>query len=399
MSKQTPMGLRARVVIPIRKLAFACVATAMCILFVASAAASAATAPPFDPTIVIADDVFRASSSMTPADIQAFLDARKGVLDVTTVARHSDGSVAPVSQVLWEVSQEFNINPKVLLVTLQKEQSLLENAAPTQYALDWALGYGCKDGLPVDQRNPVYKGLGNQIWYAARDLDAWANTTWKPGLKRTICVNCIGAPAIPATYNTEFVAQNLSTYKLYVYTPHSHGPTPDIYGGNYLFWTTYWKYFDEGPLASAAMRPVYRFFNKNNGSHFYTASEAERYAVTKNYSATYSFEGPAYSINTSNTANSVPLYRFYNKKNGSHFYTASEAERDAVITRWSATYNYEGPVYSVSMSPDNALPVYRFYNKRNGSHFYTTSATERDTVIANYGATYNFEGPAYFIGN
>ena len=35
-------------------------------------------------------------------------------------------------------------------------------------------------------------------------------------------------------------------------------------------------------------------------------------------STTYSLDGTAYTINTDNPANSTPLYRFYNKKNGSH---------------------------------------------------------------------------------
>jgi uncharacterized protein YkwD len=148
----------------------------------------------------------------------------------------------------------------------------------------------------------------------------------------------------------------------------------------------------------AALMPVYRFFNTANGSHFYTASATERDTVIARYSATYSYEGVAYAINTTNPANVAPLYRFYNKANGSHFYTPSVAERDAVIAQWSATYTYEGPAYNVSLTGDGCAPMYRFYNVSNGSHFYTVSADERDAVIANLGRTYRYEGVAYFIG-
>jgi hypothetical protein len=200
------------------------------------------------------------------------------------------------------------------------------------------------------------------------------------------------------TLDYAFVAANLATYKLYVYTPHSHGPTPDIYGGNYLFWVVYWRYFDEGPLANPSLAPVFRFYNKVNGSHFYTASESERLTVIRRWPETYTFEGPAYTINMANPANNVLLYRFYNKKNGSHFYTASLDEANSVILNLSRVYDFEGPVYHVSATPEGCTPMYRFYNKRNGSHFYTISEDERATVIAKYSATYDFEGIAYYIG-
>lgn len=360
--------------------------------------ASAATAPPFVAELVITDEVFRASSSLSAADIQAFLEKQTGVLDTTLAPRHADGTMQPVSLLVWEVSQEFNVNPKVMLVMLQKEQSLLTKTAPTQYALDWAFGFGCPDGVPVEQRDPAYKGLGNQIWYAARALNSYAETSWVPGQARPFtCLNCVTAN--PPISVSNFVPANLATYKLYVYTPHSHGPTSAIYGGNFLFWTSYWKFFDEGPLASPAVKPVYRFYNKKNGTHFYTASETERYTVLRTLSATYAYEGPGYWVNTANPANTVSLYRFYNKKNGTHFYTASETEAANVKATLAATYTYEGPVYGVSSVPDNATPMYRFYNKKTNSHFYTIDAVERDRVIATLGATYAFEGVAYFIGN
>jgi hypothetical protein len=143
--------------------------------------------------------------------------------------------------------------------------------------------------------------------------------------------------------------------------------------------------------------PVYRFYNRAIGSHFYTASTAERDAVRAKYSTTYVYEGVGYAVNTLNVANDDPLYRFYNKSNGSHFYTASQAERDAVITKWPAIYAYEGVAYNVSAS-DTGTPVYRFYNKSNGSHFFTVSAAERDAVITKYSATYAYEGVAFWVG-
>ncbi len=106
----------------------------------------------------------------------------------------------------------------------------------------------------------------------------------------------------------------------------------------------------------------------------------------------------AFTVNTLNPANSSPLYRFYNKKNGSHFYTASESEKATLIATMSGTFGYDGPAYNVSTTKvAGATTVYRFYNKSNGSHFYTASETEKASVLANLSATYSLDGAAYYL--
>ncbi len=146
--------------------------------------------------------------------------------------------------------------------------------------------------------------------------------------------------------------------------------------------------------------PVYRFYNKKNGSHFYTASEAEKNTVLSTLTGTYAFDGVAYYINTSNPANDDPLFRFYNKKNGSHFYTAAPEERDRVIRDLSAIYLYDGPAYdvcAVSAAPTGSASVYRFFNTRNGSHFYTASEAEKNSVLSTLSGTYSLDGVAFKV--
>ena len=147
--------------------------------------------------------------------------------------------------------------------------------------------------------------------------------------------------------------------------------------------------------STRAMAAVYRFYNMKNGSHFYTPSIAERDNVIATLSKTYKYEGEAYFVNSS--LSWQPLYRFYHKKKGSHFYTASAAERDEVIARLSAIYSYEGPTYSVTTRAGSGTTVWRFYNKKNGSHFYTASVAEKNNVVANLSATYTLEGPAFYL--
>jgi hypothetical protein len=104
----------------------------------------------------------------------------------------------------------------------------------------------------------------------------------------------------------------------------------------------------------------------------------------------------AYALDASSTAaNTAPLYRFYNKVQGVHFYTADAGERDRLIHTMANLYRYEGVAYYVSLSPTGTSPVYRFYNFKKGVHFYTASADERDSVIAKLRSTYRYEGVAF----
>ncbi|MDO8847310.1 MAG: S8 family serine peptidase [Coriobacteriia bacterium] len=143
--------------------------------------------------------------------------------------------------------------------------------------------------------------------------------------------------------------------------------------------------------------PVYRFYNVTNGTHFFTDSAAEADMVAATWSNVFRYEGVAYATDPAN--NTQPLYRFYNRASGSHFYTASLAEANTILARWSNVYTLDGQTYAVNPVPvAGSVPVYRFYNLRNGSHFYTASEEERNLVIAQWSATYQYEGPAFWLG-
>jgi len=144
---------------------------------------------------------------------------------------------------------------------------------------------------------------------------------------------------------------------------------------------------------------VFRFYNLKSGTHFYTADLAERDNVIATLGKTYHYEGLAYTIDTSIPANKVPLYRFYNMRTGTHFYTASEAEKLNVVATMSSTYHLDGVAYTVSSYNTSATPVYRFYNVRSGTHFYTADEGEKNRVIADLGAIYRLEGPAFYISH
>jgi len=95
------------------------------------------------------------------------------------------------------------------------------------------------------------------------------------------------------------------------------------------------------------------------------------------------------------------VYRFYNTRDKAFFYTNSKDERDMIIRESTdATFNpsnglwpyfYQGTTFEEAHSLEGKIPVFRFYNKETGHHFFTTSLAERDMVIKestdpNYGS-------------
>lgn len=143
-------------------------------------------------------------------------------------------------------------------------------------------------------------------------------------------------------------------------------------------------------------RPVHRFYNYSLGTHFYTATDAERRRVVATLSNTYLSEGPAYGVNP--YTNEEPLWRFYRPSTGTHFYTSDPEEMARVATTLSHVYIYEGPAYSVSRSPAaSSRTIWRFYNLRNGTHFYTAEQSEMERVRSTLGHVYLYEGLAFYV--
>jgi hypothetical protein len=106
----------------------------------------------------------------------------------------------------------------------------------------------------------------------------------------------------------------------------------------------------------------------------------------------------------------VAVYRFY--RNGIHFYTTNESERDNIIARSYGNgvgvndlngnpkardlitgglgYQYEGVAYEALDTQGTAL--YRFFNPGKGYHFMTTNADEALNVIRNsVGSAFNLD--------
>jgi hypothetical protein len=143
---------------------------------------------------------------------------------------------------------------------------------------------------------------------------------------------------------------------------------------------------------------LHRFFNTKTLTHFYTASEAEKQAVLAKYKQ-YTYEGTVgqvWSKTTNPGKSEVVVYRFYNKAKNTHFYTSSEAERDQIRKSYKE-WTYEGPAFTAwSKQVSGTAKLYRFYSSQRGAHFYTAAPEEAQTVRATL-KDYSYEGVAYYI--
>jgi peptidoglycan hydrolase CwlO-like protein len=173
----------------------------------------------FQRETVISQTNFRASSSMSAADIQAFLEKQPGALKNYVGTDHA-GVRKTAAEMIADASVNFNVNPKVILATLQKEQSLLSTKNPSDKQYAGAMGAG----MPDSKKNDLsMQGFGNQIWWGAQKQDKNARD-WHPG-------------AFEPVDGTKVFATNEGTFAQYRYTPH--------FSGVMSFWMIYWRYFGD----------------------------------------------------------------------------------------------------------------------------------------------------------
>jgi D-alanyl-D-alanine carboxypeptidase len=184
----------------------------------------------FNPNFLLSDEEMQDWNSMTRADIQAFLNEQGGAIARLKTA-DKENTKRVTSDIIARASKEHKINPKYLLVKLQKEQSLITEDSPSQKQLDGATGYGITDGCGWDcetyKRN---KGFGKQVDSAAGIMrwyyDHVSTESWIKKPNTSYDIDNIEIK--PATYATAF---------LYTYTPHLQG--------NENFWKLWQKWFDQ----------------------------------------------------------------------------------------------------------------------------------------------------------
>lgn len=154
-----------------------------------------------------------------------------------------------------------------------------------------------------------------------------------------------------------------------------------------------------GTDARAYSIPLYRFHRSDNNSHFFTANINERdYLIANTANGVWTYEGPSHRVLHTQVQHSTPVYRLYNSRAGSHFYSASLSEIASIQQTMGEWFKVEGVAFFALAGPvDGALPVYRFYSPGTASHFFTISEAEKRQIIATIPPSQlRYEGIAWY---
>ncbi len=246
----------------------------------------------FNPNRIIEDGELLAYDAMSLADIQNFLENHGSFLaNYTTTNTHGD--LKSAAEIIYDATHNnydcdgvtlsnspteaekklkcqhvTTVNPKFLLVLLQKEASLIEDGNPPQSHLDWATGYGCPDSWVC---NPYYKGFGKQVNSAALQFLAYMKEpdhyNYRSG--QTFIVNNTLDPYCTSANQTMSVTpQNQATAALYNYTPH-------VFNGNYnvyKLWNRYFprisRFYPDGSIIKAEGDPQVWLIEGGKRRHF-----------------------------------------------------------------------------------------------------------------------------------
>ncbi|NUM25390.1 MAG: hypothetical protein HUU49_02065 [Candidatus Buchananbacteria bacterium] len=193
----------------------------------------------FNPSFVISDEEMTDHLSLNLAEIQQFLEEKGSSLAWRSFPDYL-GVNRPAAEIIWQAAIESKISPKVLLVTLQKEQSLIGDSSPSQNQLDKAMGYRCPDSGSC---SPKALGFGKQVdgaaWQFRQYMDNPGDWHYQAGNDYAID----GWLVTPLTK---------ATAGLYNYTPH--------YSGNNRFWQLWQNYwgrdFPDGSLVKTNDSPA-----------------------------------------------------------------------------------------------------------------------------------------------
>ena len=203
----------------------------------------AANLAKFDPGYIISDYQMSNYTTMNEPQIQAFLKSKNSCND-TNIGRYTAGEkvsyfseMSPprtwhienghfvcmadevfdggtAAHIIYEAAQDYKINPQVLLVLLEKEQSLVRDTFPHSQQYRSATGYGCPDTAACSSK---YYGLKNQIRNAAALFRTVLDGGWT---NYPLGDNYVQYNPNAGCGGTVVNIRNLATSALYRYTPY-----------------------------------------------------------------------------------------------------------------------------------------------------------------------------------
>jgi len=188
------------------------------------------------------DFLYSSTQAMTQAQIQTFLNGKNSVLKnsikVYTInssgTAYDTGRTVTPAKVIRDAAVNAGINPRVILVSLQKESSLVTSTDTNvnRRAFHYAMGYGATDSGDIT----TYTGFDRQVELAS----AWMYDKWLNDSELFVYKTVNGGVSKTSggvTYSGQIQVYSYPAWVLYTYTPHviDYALLPTLSGGNYLF--------------------------------------------------------------------------------------------------------------------------------------------------------------------
>lgn len=234
---------------------------------VAPTPALAASGSDFKAGNIISDAVFHNNAAMTVSTIQNFLETKvktcasgytclKDYAQATPniaadryCAGYAASSRETAATIIKKVADSCKINPQVLVVLLEKEQSLVTSVAPSESRYQKATGFSCPDTAPCD---PNFSGFMYQVYYAGRQFNVYEQNpnSYRYKAKQTNTIQY--HPNLSCGTKSVYI-ENQATANLYIYTPYTPNQAAlnNMYGtgdacsayGNRNFWRLFTDWF------------------------------------------------------------------------------------------------------------------------------------------------------------
>ncbi|UZJ24548.1 hypothetical protein RHODO2019_15695 [Rhodococcus antarcticus] len=262
-------------------------------------AATALTGSQWNAGSIISDSVFYDFGTMNADQVQGFLnDKGSGCRAANGLACLKDYVQVPPSRtaenglcagytasaaesaasMVVNVARSCRINPRSLLVLLEKESSLVTRTTPSTTAYRSATGYGCPDTAACDA---TYYGFFNQVYMAARQFKVYATNPTRYGYQAGRVNSILYNPNTGCGSGSVYIA-NQATAGLYTYTPYqpNGAALADLYGpgdscsayGNRNFWRIFSDWFGDTQTGSYLLRTA-------EDATVYLVSGQKRYSV------------------------------------------------------------------------------------------------------------------------
>ena len=352
---------------------------------------------------IIDDGVFTNTNSMNAGQIQAFLNSKVPTCETWhapgygqnppfTCLKDFSENGRSAAQIIYDTAQEFQINPQVLIVLLQKEQGLVTDTWPLPVQYRSATGYGCPDTAPCDSQ---YYGLTNQIRWSGRMFRAIMNNSPTWFTPYVLGDNYIRWSPNSSCGGSTVNIQNRATQALYNYTPYQPnqsalnagygmGDSCGAYGNRnfYLYFTGWFgsTYFTPVTKCDSKVEAVVCVWSvrKSDGSQFLTSSETELGSAMFSYE--WANEGIVFYASSTQRSGTVPVHRLLN--DNQHYYTADQSEYNSLLG--AGGWIDEGTpfyVYPSTTSTNVSHGIYRLYNSTLKQHYWTLDENMKTYLI------------------